>query len=500
MLLFSTILEINDSMTRDAFIRLVIEWNQGNPYQANVIPGIEWNGERNIRYGNDQLWLGIEEYRNRNIIAARFEKKEEDGTVWDSDYVMDFDAMRMSVRLDRSYTEEALSPDPKFSTPYFITLLIDRGYLQQDAALPVLRVPVTVSEQNLELAADVITGREKFRLPVVYVSKTDYDEDPVDVGTLAYRLKGIAHVLVESSNVCNTRLRELCDDQNEYYGAVGIYYPTKSIPHRRYLYRSSYGYDAYLLERVVRSVLQYSNSQMVDTLFTWQGVNNALLLDRLQSKREDLLAAEQAQRAAEAEAARIQGTLDEEERKRRQAEDERDDTNKLMEGVDDEIQRYRHQIEELTRANEALQYENQGLKIKLDARDEIPVLFQGDEVELYPGEIRDLLLAMLSEALRGTAPKSRRADIARDIIDRNDYQGISEAKAEKVKKLFRNYDGMTGKVRQELKDLGFDITEDGKHYKMTYYGDSRYQVTFSKTPSDVRSGKNSAQQTINTVF
>ena len=78
MLLFSTLLDINKSMTKDAFIQLVIEWNQGSPHENNIIPDMVWNGERNIRYGNEGLWLDIEEYRNQNIIAVRYEKKEDD--------------------------------------------------------------------------------------------------------------------------------------------------------------------------------------------------------------------------------------------------------------------------------------------------------------------------------------------------------------------------------------------------------------------------------------
>ena len=49
MLLFSTLLEINDTMTKDSFIQLVLEWNQGSPHEENIIQGIEWNGERNVR-------------------------------------------------------------------------------------------------------------------------------------------------------------------------------------------------------------------------------------------------------------------------------------------------------------------------------------------------------------------------------------------------------------------------------------------------------------------
>lgn len=502
MLLFSTILDINKSMTKDAFIQLVIEWNQGSPYENNIIPGIHWNGERNIRYGTEDLWLDIEEYRNQNIIAVRYEKKEKDGSVWDTDYVMNFNSMQMSVRLDRSYTADALESDHNFSTPHFITLLIEKGYLKDDADLPVLRTPIEITDENMSLITDVINGEFKYRLPIVYISKTYYNEDPVDVHILAGRLKGVAHVLVLKSNVYNSRIREISKNNNEYYGAIGIYYPTIAIGHRRYLYRSAYGYDKFLLEKVISSVIQYSNSQMIDTLFTWQGVNNALLRDRLISQREERIAAEQAQKAAEEEAAKILDSLDEEERRiRKQAfDDARSEANALLDGFDGDMQRLQKQVEELTRANEQLQFENHGLKAKLDSRDKIPVLFMGDEYEFYPGEIKDLLLTMLSETLKNTPTKSRRSDIAKDIIRNNNYQKLSISKAEEIKRLLKNYDGMSGKTRQALKDLGFEITEEGKHYKVTYYGDGRYQTTYSKTPSDGRTGKNSAQQTINIAF
>ena len=489
-------------MGKDDFIRLVIEWNQGSPHPSNVINGIEWNGERNVRYGNDKLWLDIEEYRNQNIIAVRYEKKEYDGSVWDTDYVMNFTSMKMSVRLDRSYTQEALSTDHNFSTPHFITLLIKRGYLKDDGDLPVLHTPITIDGNDLNLISEIVTGKKKYNLPVVYISRTYYDEDPVNVGVLASRLKGVAHVLSQKCNATNPRLRELCNGQNEYKGAIGIYYPNQAIGHRRYLYRSSIGYDAFLLEKVVRAVIQYSNSQMIDTLYTWQGVNNALLRDKLTSQREERLAAENAKKRAEQEATRLLDTLDEEERRiRKQAfEDAQYETDKILDSFDEDMARMQKQIEDLTKANEVLQYENQGLKAKLDSSDSIPILSMGDEYEFYQGEIKDLILCVLSEAVVGMKPKTRRMDVVKDIINANDYQKMTVAKAEEVKRLLKNYNGMTARLRQNLVDLGFEITDDGKHYKITYYGDGRYHTVFAKTPSDDRSGKNNAQTVIRICF
>lgn len=51
---------------------------------------------------------------------------------------------------------------------------------------------------------------------------------------------------------------------------------------------------------------------------------------------------------------------------------------------------------------------------------------------------------------------------------------------------------MSATLRQALQDLGFEITEDGAHYKLMYCGDSRYRTTIAKTGSDHREGKNIA--------
>ena len=143
MLLFSTKLDIIDNMTIDDFISLVIEWNQGSKHVENTIPNIIWKGERNIRYGDSSLWLDIQEYRNKNIVAVRYEKREEDGIIWDTDYVMNFSTHKMAIRLDRSYTEDALVTNDKFSTPYFLAMLIRKGYSFPSSSPGILKAPLS---------------------------------------------------------------------------------------------------------------------------------------------------------------------------------------------------------------------------------------------------------------------------------------------------------------------------------------------------------------------
>lgn len=502
MLLFSTVLDINNTMTKESFIELVIEWNQKSPHSDNIIPRIEWDGKMTVCYEYENLRLDIQEYRNQNIIAVRYEKKDSDAVIWNTDYIMNFNTMKMAVRLDRSYLEEALTIDLKFSTPHFITLLIQRGYLKDDGKLPVLRTPFYIDESNYELIANLINGKDKYRLPVVYISKTFYDENPVDVNRLAGRLKGVAHVLVQKTNCSNRVIREMCESKNEYYGAIGIYYPNQAMQSKRYLYRSSDGIDSIMSEKVIRAVIQYSNSQKIDALCTWQGVNNALLLDRLESQREERIKAEDERKHAWEELFALKNSLDEAKESMQQEalEKAKNETDVLLESFEDDMRRLQDEVERLTKYAEKLEYENQGLRIKIDSNTAVPLLFMGNEDDFYQGEIKDLVLATLQKGLEGVELNTRRYDVVTDIIVANDYQSISEGRATEAKRILKNYSGMNPKLKRQLEDIGYQIEMDGPHCKARYYGDDRYIVIYGKTPSDGRSGKNNADVTIKKAF
>ncbi|RHS91012.1 hypothetical protein [Clostridium sp. AM42-4] len=501
MLLFSTILEIDQRLTKDDFINLVIEWNQkGHP--ESVISGIEWNGERNIRFEDENKCLEIQEYRNKNIIAARFEKREPDGAVWDTDYIMNFSEMKMAIRLDRSYIEEALNVDTKFFTPFFISMLIDRGYILKDGNLEVRRTPLIIDEENLDLIVNVINGTAKYKLPVVIITKTFFDEDPVDANKLAKELKGVAHVLVQETNCTNLRLKELCNGNNEYYGAIGIYHPNPAIGHRRYLYRMSEGIDRILSDKVTRIVMQYSNSQLVGSLYTWFGVNNAILQDRLASKREENAKAESGRKKALYELLALKSDLDQKEEsiRKKAVGEAKEEADKILEDFEEDMQKKDSEIERLTSELQKKEYEISWLRAKLDSMTEIPVLVAGDEDDFYPGEAKDFVLSAVKKELSATEPRTRRYDVLKDILDANDYKAIGEQRAEDAKRLLSVYDGMTPRLKKSLEDIGF-VFDKSDHQKVKYYGDDRYTIIYASTPSDRgHGGKNNVRTTIKKAF
>lgn len=132
--------------------------------------------------------------------------------------------------------------------------------------------------------------------------------------------------------------------------------------------------------------------------------------------------------------------------------------------------------------------------------EDVAVIYLGVEDEFFPGEIKEMILEAVDEKLKNTAPKSRRHDVLSDIIQKNGFEGTAEKRANSVKILLKDYRTMSGTLRQALMDLGFTITEDGKHYRLTYYGDGRYKTTVSKTASDHREGKNIASTIIKNMF
>ena len=468
MLLFSTILNLSDKINKDAFINIVLKWNQSAKYKENIVQGVSWNGEKNIKFGTDKLSIEIIDYPEKDILAVRHEKITSGEVVWDTDFVVNFAERKISIRLDRTFSEDALEMNAAFSTPHFISLLIEHGYLQDDQDLPVLRDPIVITDCNLETVQQVVRNKEYYELPVVYVSKDFANKDPLSISWLASRLKGAAHVLVEESKEACKKCTEICGETAEEYGAVRIYYPSLGVNRKRFLFRSSTGNVDVRLEKVIRHVIQYWNSQRMDILYTWQGVNSSVLSDNLQNQIQRLAEAESAKQSAEEE------------------------INLVYEEFDEDIKSLQKKVEELSKANEALQMENFGLRAKMNASDAMPIIYQGDEEDFYPEEVKDMVLGVLAEALNNTEKGTRLYDVLEDILENNPYQHLSDERKQRVKNLFKGYKTLTGAMKQELISLGFEISDDGRHYKITYQGDPRYMVTIGKTPSDNRAGSNNA--------
>ena len=489
MLLFSTVLDVKKELDASAFRKLVVEWNQKSPHEENVIPGLSWNGEKSLKCGNENLWLAAEEDEEKGIIAVRYEKREEDGIIWDTDYVMNFRTGKLAIRLERSYTEDANLNDYYFATPYFITQLIRNDYLPPDEDLPISNRPIYINDDNIDVLAAVVKEEKHYKYPVIFVSRTPCGNTIVDVERLASRLKGAAHVLVQEDRASNDKIREACQSKNEFNGTIGLYFPNPAIKKGRYFSNNEGAYpDETVLEKVIQRVFRYCNTKLVDPLETWQGVNNALLLGRVAVQFRARQEEEAARKRLEEEKAQLEASMDEKARQIR-AEVKQEATDEVFESFAEDMTDLEAQIAALTKENERLMAENQGMRAKYANVDSTPLLMFGDEDDYYQGEIKDMILLTLEESLKTFREKSRRKDVVLDVIAHNDYQKLTKKREEEIRALLKTFNGMDGKLRQNLEALGFEIDVTGPHIRVTYYGDPRYEEMLSKTPSDWRTGK-----------
>lgn len=512
MLLFSSMLPINDTFTPDLFLKLAIEWNQGSTHPENIIHDIEWNGERNIRFGDDKTWMRFDEYKNANIIAIRYEKTDENGAVWDTDYVMNFNEMKMAVRLERSYLENSSIENQTFSAPVFIQLLIDRGYLQKDIDIEIGRTPIMISEDNSEIVSKVINGEISYKLPVVYVSRRFDNNICVDVNEVAKRLKGVAHVLVQDNLSTNNRIREKTGERNEYNGAIGIYYPNNAFQHRLIVDRGNMKKVVSVTNKVIRLAMLYSLSLRLDSLYTWQGVVSALSKEnydcRIYEIKQQLEIQKQLEIRKQIESqqhlndrmngyAQFLASFADEAKYKKKAEE----NLALFELANEEIEYLQDENRKLMNQLEGQRSENQGLRAKQNYQDSLPVLYFGNEEELFEGEILDMIMNALTEAKKNVLPNSRRAHVYDDLLISNGgFKNLRKTNGEQLKKIMGSYSSINNKMVNRLKEMGFSITHDGGHYKITFHDDNRYMATLSATPSDSRGCKNTASDIIKLMF
>lgn len=296
----------------------------------------------------------------------------------------------------------------------------------------------------------------RYSMPVIYVTKS-WGRYPLRVHTLAYRLRGVAHVLIEEdADVCKF-LKDSCRGMNSHHGSIGIYYPGSSAPYKIITPRRYEGQEETLIDRIVNMVCRYMNQQARDKMMTWEGVQNELLKLRYVSATE----------------------------KKAKAENE---VSEVYENFSDELEEKERTIEELNNRVMALQAENQGLRAKYEQVSEIPLIYYGEEDELYEGEIKDHILETLQKQMQQVKKGTRKEIILQDILESNELTGALEEKRAEIKRILKGYTKVGDSLKRDLKAYGFIITKDGGHYKLTYKGDSRYLFTMASSGSDSQRG------------
>jgi len=362
------------------------------------------------------------------------------------------DDFRIAIRVScEARTPTARLPRPK--TPYIVRQVFTRLGGGLDGSTPVSQAPHFLRGSDIEYAAALIRGEESRTLPVVYVSALPTGGYLLDPERLANWLAGMAHVFVEPDRWFSIRLMQEVDRQNAYGGGIGIYWPNGEGPRRYFRYRA--GQSAQELGKAISDDIRAALvNKQPDRQLTWA------FLEETRSKRA-------------LEELRQRGSTE---------------LNEYINQFDAELHAKQAQLDQAEKEIWRLRAEVRRLEVQSERAN--GVLNNGNETDLFAGERVAVVVDVLKAAVANTEAGSRRQHILADLIAANDVESDRGQIEAQLKSIFETYRTMDAGRRGQLERLGFTITEEGKHYKAIFMGDSRYTFSIPKTSSDHRAGMN----------
>ncbi|MBI4742641.1 MAG: hypothetical protein HY777_14070 [Betaproteobacteria bacterium] len=274
----------------------------------------------------------------------------------------------------------------------------------------------------------------------------------------------MAHVVVEPSRAFSVNLKSLSASRNVYGGNVGVYWP-ESDARKSYFLDARHNTGDIIQTDIANDIRVAISNRRQKTNCNWLHLKEVISrcrYDKLKATGSTALDA-------------FVDAFDSDQK----AKEER------INEAEQEIGRL---TAELRKYGAGSQSSSNGL------------VATGEEQDLYQGEIRDIVIHALQDSLRNSRDDSRRLHVIQDLLQYNKASGTAAVFEEEVKSIFKSYTDMDAKTRTALAKLGFDVTDDGKHYKAIFQGDGRYMFSISKTSSDHRAGKNLASDINNKLF
>jgi len=447
-----------------AFVDCVTAWLEGSPHTKlpkDQLRELPETGRWDLRSDSERVEALLSS-RGGSSIAAFKHTMADAGIEWMTTAVFsrDDDGCWVGIRTSREAQRAQLGLPPA-KKPFIVKTILSALGGGLDGEVYVSDAPHNLTSSDLGKATRLLNADADNYLPVVYISRSFEDRILIDPVPLARHLSGLAHVLVEPDRDFSRALQQDVESRNAYGGRVGVYWPTGEY------YR--YAVEDYETEFDARRVIA-------------NRIRLALL------HRRPLARCTWAR--AEAEVARDafeylknsgSGDVDE---YIREFDAEITAKNKQLEEAEEEIRRLRAQQRPYLAAPKAA-----GLQLST-----------GGEQEFFNGEFLDVIVDALNSASANVQHDSRRQHILSAIAVNNSTTEYLRERRERLKNVLRQYQSMDRQTARELEELGFTISEEGKHYKLTYMGDDRYVFALPKSGSDHRGGLNAASDIGKRIF
>lgn len=457
MLSFATEFPVAEEVTSVAFLEAVREWLFGSPHTRLRVEDSDRLGtatESTLKKYNETL--EVLHIPSSGSAAVRYTRLEK-GLEWVT--TIAFRKERLSSWVGIRVSCESQHPSVRLPTakkPVLVRTLLNRLGGGNDGDLKVGAAARRLSNSEVPIAVHCMTGVAGARMPIVYVSALFRGGYVLDVDSLSDRLAGMAHVVVEPNRPFSLRLMHEVNAENAYGGSIGIYWPDGG-GRRTFLIGRHHDSPKEIEEAIFDELRQALVNRRSLSGLTWASVQ------------------EQASRLRFEELKREGST----------------ELNDYVSNFDKEMGSARQQLADAEREIGRLHAELRRHQARASSQVGIS-LRPIPEQDLFEGEIVGIVSDALEDARSRVADGSRRKLVLDALTAANPSNGQAEDFRSTIKELLRDYRSMDARVRSGLEELGFDITEDGKHYKLVYQGDERYTFTMSKTGGDHRGGLNLA--------
>jgi hypothetical protein len=467
MLSFATEFPINDTINLDDFNRCVKKWLLGSRYTSFSAENLNGLGEGDAwenSNGSETISSLVDTTQDTESSAIVYRKKDSNFE-WITTIVLACQPSStwISIRVGcEPLHPTANVPDAK--KPVLVKTLLDTLDGGVDGEFKVSAAPIIFTNSEHDLAVSCIQGETGSYLPVVYVSATFRSQYLVNPNELAIALYGMAHVVVEPDREFSVQIMSAVQRKNVYGGTIALYWP-EGGGHRTFFAKS--GND--------------SPDDIKNTIFDEIRLS---LINRRPLTRCTLSAVKELKSKRLIRTLKDVGSAE---------------VTRYVDAFEDELKSKDFDLENSEKEILRLKAEIRKLEAQIEPISGF-TLCLGNENAFYEGEILNLVCDVLSKAIETVPKDSRRQHLLKAMVNANSISIEGDRIRSKVKELLRGYQSMDQKTRRGLEEIGFFITEDGRHYKITYQNDSRYTFSLSKSGSDNRGGLNAASDICNLFF
>jgi len=459
MLSFATEFPVETTRTSVDFLVAVREWLLGSPhtsFEESDLSEMDAKDEFSAKKSNELIEALKYASISSDMAAIRYTKLDR-GLEWVSTIVFSRGQPTSWIGIRTSCeSQHPAARLPVARKPVFVQTFLTRLGGGTDGEIKVQAIPLRLANSDIPLAARSMSGRAGCRLPLVYVSARFQGGHIVNVDSLAEALAGMAHVLVEPNRAFSVRLMNEVNSQNVYGGAIGVYWPEGGGRRSFFLHHESES-PAEMECAVVEEIRSALANRRPLARVTWSAVQELI------SRRTFT-------------ALRDQGSTE---------------VQKYVDEFDKELKSKQEKIEDAEREISRLEAEVRRYQAQTPMQSGL-VLQTAPEQDLYAGELLGVVRDAIADAVTRVTEDGRRQHILNSIVQANPPTGEAEAMRNRLKALLRDFRSMDAKVRSALQAMGFDISEEGKHYKIVFQGDDRYTFTMPKSGSDHRGGLNLA--------